>query len=132
MKKAIKRITLGIIVACSFYFGAFYLMGWLAPSNDTINQFYSKHFYKMREWKERDYLKRVDHFEGAFRNYVDGRAGIDDADRKGISFFIPDSLRAQTESIPDGTVVSANIGPLLDESSIGIYHYELRNISIKN
>ena len=132
MKKALKRITIGILAAFSLYFGAFYLMGWLAPSNDTINQFYSKHFYELREWKERDYLKQVDHYEGPFRTYADGKAGIQYEEGKGISFFIPESLRPQMESIPDGAFVSANIGPLLDESSVGIYHYELRNISVKN
>jgi hypothetical protein len=86
----------------------------------------------MREWKERDYLKQVDHFEGAFRNYADGKAGIQTAEGKAISFFIPESLRSQAESISDGAVVSANIGPLLDETSVGIYHYELRNISVRN
>jgi len=132
MKIALKRITIGILVTVCLYFGSFYVMGWLAPSNDTINQFYSKHFYKLREWKERDYLKQVDRFEGAFRNYADGKAGIQTEEGKGISFFIPESLRSQTESIPDGAVVSANIGPLLDDTSIGIYHYELRNISVRN
>ena len=132
MKKILKRITIGIFAAFSLYFGAFYIMGWLAPSNDTINQFYSKHFYKLREWKERDYLKQVDHFEGAFKNYSDGKARIKYSERKSISFFIPKSLRTQTENLPDGTLVSANIGSLLDESSVGIYHYELRNISVKN
>jgi hypothetical protein len=132
MKKALKRITAITFAAFLSYFGAFYVLGWLAPSNDTVNQFYSKHFYKLREWKERDYLKQVDRYEGAFRIYADGKAGIQYAEGKGISFFIPDSLRSQTESIPNGALVSANIGPLLDASSVGIYHYELRNISVKN
>lgn len=132
MKTALKRITIGTFAAFLLYFGAFYVLGWLAPSNDTINRFYSKHFYELREWKERNYLKQFDRYEGAFRNYTDGKAGIQYAEGKGISFFIPELLRSQTESIPDGAFVSANIGPLLDESSVGIYHYELRNISVRN
>ncbi|WP_148216422.1 hypothetical protein [Coraliomargarita akajimensis] len=128
MKNALKRITIGLFAASTLYFGAFYLMGWLAPSNGTINQFYSRHFYKLREWKEREHLKQVERYEGSFSNYADGKARIQYGEGKGISFFIPESLRSQTEIIPDGAIVSANIGPLLDHSSVGIYHYELRTI----
>jgi hypothetical protein len=132
MKKALKRIGVGTFSAFLLYFGAFYVLGWLAPSNDAINQFYSEHFYKLREWKERNYLKQVDRYEGRFTNYADGKAGIQYPEGGGISFFIPDSLRPQTENIPDGTFVSADIGPLLDRTSVGIYYYELRNITAQN
>jgi hypothetical protein len=130
MKKTIKYLSIGAVSIGLLYVASFYLLGGLASHHDGINQFYSKHFYEMRKWRERGHLSQTTPHEGIFILHQDGKGSISYEARGGISFYIPADLQSRVQEITRGSSVTADIGPYLSPLSIGVYHYELRSITV--
>ena len=132
MKKTIKYLSVGAVSIALLYVASFYLLGSLASHHDGINQFYSKHFYEMRKWKERGHLSQTTPREGIFTLHQDGKGSISHEAYGGILFYVPAELQSHVQEITNGSRVKADIGPYLSPLSVGVYHYELRSITVQS
>lgn len=131
MKKTLEYMTLCTLVLGVGYFAAFFILGWLAPHHKVINRFYSNTFYSLRCVYESDYINRLEKHEGILRIKKAYEGSIVKPGGYGIGFVIPDALKADISSIPEGTEVEAYIGKRLDRDTIGYYHNEIRSIAVK-
>jgi hypothetical protein len=130
MKRTIKILATIILVPSGIYLGAFLLLGWLAPRDQKINAYYSSTFYSLRCLLESNHLNKLEVHEGILVFSTKGEPSIQKSAHRGIGFETPNELKSKLAAIPAGTRVQAYIGRRLDRESIGVYHYELREIIV--
>jgi hypothetical protein len=106
------------------------LLGFIAPKNQQINAFYSSTFYSLRCALEAGYMNRLERHEGTLVFSIKGEPSVQKTAHQGIGFETPDELKKKVAAIPAGTKVQVYIGRRLDRESVGVYHYELRDIIV--